>query len=378
MKVLVAIPCLYRGGTEIQTLYLVKALKFDGHEVCVVCYFESDPLVVEEYRSAGCDVMLMGLTRGLGSMAFIGRLRQMLAEERPDIVHIQYMTPGALAIVAARLAGVSRIFATVHQPYSEWHSPLWKLMLRSSAMLCNHFISVSLTAEKSWFGSGHVLMDAQRHPFPWHFTIYNAVDTGSVSELVRSPEALELKNRYGAGDCFVFGYAGRLSREKGLDILFEAFAGLAGQYRNFSLLVIGEGSEKTVLESRYRESSWWDRVSFVGRMSWNETMMHIAAMDVVVVPSRFEGFGLIALEAMAASKPVIASRAGGLVEIISHEENGMLFDVGDSAGLSEMMKRIFLDFSLRSSLADRAVRRASDFDTQYFERKIRNLYKVEE
>jgi len=378
MKVSVAIPCLNRGGTEMQTLYLVRALKDAGHDVGVVCYFESDPQVVGEYRSASCDVLLMGLTRGMSSLDFIRALRRVFAEDRPDVAHVQYMTPGALAIVAAKLAAVPRIFATVHQPYSSWHSPAWKLLLRCSALLCTHFISVSLNAEKSWFGSGYVVTGCERRRLPSHFTIHNAVDTESVARLVRSPAALELKKRYGGRDRFVFGYAGRLSPEKGPDILVEAFSLLAEKHRNIFLLVLGEGPEKAALSSRFGDAGWWDRVTFAGRMSWEETMTHLAVMDVVIVPSRYEGFGLTAVEAMAASKPVIAARAGGLTEIITHGQDGLLFEVGSAVGLSLSMEAFLLDPDLRNGISLNAPGRASDFDTKHFDLKIRNLYNVEE
>ncbi|NTV20912.1 MAG: glycosyltransferase [Chlorobium limicola] len=372
--VVIAIPCLNRGGTEMQTLCLVKALVFSDFRVTVLCYFEYDRAVVDEYRAAGGDVVLMDMVRSIGQLSFAGKLRNTIAGLKPDVVHVQYMTPGALAIVAARLAGARRVLATVHQPYSSWHNPLWKGLLRLSALLCDHFIAVSLAAESSWFGSCRDIADVPDSLLPKHFTLHNAVDVGRVQALVASEEAAGLRRRHHESDCFVFGYIGRLSHEKGADIFFDAFELLAQRYAAVCLLVVGDGPERSSLEHRYGVRQWWRRVAMAGRQDWENAMRHFAAMDAVVVPSRFEGFGLSAVEAMAASLPVVASDAGGLGEIIANGQNGLLFECGNVSGLLACMERLLLEPETRRRLACDAGRRASDFDIELFNRKIRKLY----
>lgn len=372
--VVIAIPCLNRGGTEMQTLCLVKALVFSGFRVTVLCYFEYDRAVVDEYRAAGGDVVLMDMVRSIGQLSFVGKLRNTIAGLKPDVVHVQYMTPGALAIVAARLAGARRVLATVHQPYSSWHSPLWKVLLRLSALLCDHFIAVSLAAESSWFGRSRDIADVPDSLLPKHFTLHNAVDVSCVQVLAASEEAARLRSGYAESGCFVFGYIGRLSHEKGADILFDAFELLAQRYAAVCLLVVGDGPERASLEHRYGVRQWWRRVTMAGRQDWENAMRHFAAMDAVVVPSRFEGFGLSAVEAMAASLPVVASDAGGLGEIIAHGQNGLLFECGNVSGLLACMERLLLEPQTRRRLCLDARRRASDFDIELFNRKIRKLY----
>jgi L-malate glycosyltransferase len=360
-----------------QTLYLVKALVRFGHKVRVLCYFEHEPAVVDEYRLEGADVLLMGIDRGIRQASFVGILRKELAGCAPDAVHVQYMTPGALAIVAARLAGIRTVYATVHQPYSSWHSPLWKLLLRCSSLLCTHFMVVSRIAEESWFGSSRLMTGTEAGSLPRHFTLHNAVDTAAVRDLVRSEAALALKHSYCRVNRVIFGYVGRLSHEKGADVLFDAFALLAGRHAGAFLLVVGDGPERTALESHCRNEGLHERVFFAGKLSWSEAMQHLAVMDAIVVPSRFEGFGLSAVEAMAAAKPVIASRAGGLSEIITHGHDGLLFENGNHRELSAMMEMLLLHPVKRAGFSRQAFQRASDFDVAHFNRKIRKLYKPE-
>jgi len=376
MHVLVGIPCLLRGGTEIQTLYLVRALVLFGWKVTVLCYFEYDRQVVDEYSSAGGNVILMKLDRSLGHIAFVRVLRKEIAGQKPDVMHVQYMTPGALAILAARLAGLRRVYATVHQPYSSWHSPLWKILLRLSAPLCDYFISVSLTTEMSWFGRCRNITDISGYKLPGHFTLHNAVDIARVRLLVESGEADALKDRYGLKSGFVFGFIGRLSDEKGLDVLFEAFELLVQRHQSVNLLVIGDGPEKATLLQRYGRRTWWKMVRMPGRLSWEEAMRHFSAMDVAVVPSRFEGFGLSAVEAMAASIPVIASDAGGLAEVIEDGHSGLLFERGNAVALCSEMVRLLTEPEFRKKLVLGASKRVWSFDISRFNDNILKIYKV--
>lgn len=374
MNVIISIPCLLRGGTEMQTLYLARALVGGGHDVEIACYFQYDPVLVEEFRASGCSVALMELERSSGAAAITRSLVDHFATRRPDIVHVQYMAPGAMPVLAARLAGVRRVLATVHQPYTKGHGMHAKLLLRSAALLCDHFIAVSEVAEKSWFGRSEGNASEAFDRYPRHFTLHNAVDVGTVSGFsagspVEVPPGINEIASY-----FVFGYVGRLRHEKGVDILFEAFGRVSGSHDDARLLVVGDGPDMQALEAQYGGEPWWRKIIFAGSKSWEEAMKHFALMNAVVVPSRFEGFGLTAVEAMAASRPVIASRTGGLGEIIGHEESGLFFRNGSVDELSQAMSRLLENPALRRRLAAGAKKRAGDFDTGLYNERVVSFY----
>lgn len=115
MNVLVCIPCLMTGGTEIQTLNLVKALITAEHKVTTVCYFEHSTNMVERYKQAGSNVCLLspdgkrpvGITNTV--ILLYKGLHRVLREVKPDVVHVQYMAPGAIPIIILRLLGIKRI-----------------------------------------------------------------------------------------------------------------------------------------------------------------------------------------------------------------------------------------------------------------------------
>jgi len=137
-KVVVTIPVLLVGGTEVQTLNLVRTLVDCGYRVTACCYYDHEASMVASMEDAGAKVVLMNLDRAAGLWHLLGKLRQFFCEERPDIVHVQYIAPGLIPILAARLAMVPTVFATAHQPGRTYG---WKakLLLRSAARLCTSF-----------------------------------------------------------------------------------------------------------------------------------------------------------------------------------------------------------------------------------------------
>jgi glycosyltransferase involved in cell wall biosynthesis len=137
------------------------------------------------------------------------------------------------------------------------------------------------------------------------------------------------------------GSIGRLVHEKGFDILIHALARLPG----VSALLVGDGSERGALERLAREQGVEDRVVFVG---WKDDARRwLTAMDVFVVPSRIEGFGLGIVEAMLARVPVIAAAVGGTAEVVIDEETGWLVPPEDPGRLADAIERVLGDEVLR-------------------------------
>jgi glycosyltransferase involved in cell wall biosynthesis len=374
MKVLLGIPCLLRGGTEMQSLTLVKSLLLQDHSVEIICYYEYDTFVVNEFSKEGCVVRLLKYSRSKDPFSFIKDVSRVIRSVSPDVVHVQYMTPGALAVIAARVALCKTVIATVHQPYTKAHGIKALLLLRISALLCKNFIAVSENAERSWFGTVNDITCNKKRKLPHHFTIYNAVDTGRIKKIVQKAEKSEIRNILKVNNNFVFGYVGRIRYEKGLDLLIEAFGRICEDRTGFYLIIIGEGPEKKNIEDKYSHLHWWKYVNFTGSLSWDDTIYYMSAMDIVIIPSRYEGFGLVAAEAMAASKPVIASRTGGLADVVEDEISGLLFESENVYELTDMMLRIYNDDYLRKKLSSGALKRSKDFDIIKYQKKIKELY----
>lgn len=139
---------------------------------------------------------------------------------------------------------------------------------------------------------------------------------------------------------------GALERRKGQDVLLSAVEQLGEGAAAVRLVFCGDGSERAALEAQ--AAPLGGRVIFTGFQ--DEVAPALAAADVVVVPSRHEGLGVAALEAMAAGKPVIASRVGGLAEVVVDGESGLVVPPEDPPALASALARLLADPSLRARL----------------------------
>jgi L-malate glycosyltransferase len=377
LKVVIAIPCLLYGGTEIQTLNLVKSLIFLKHEVTVMCYFEYDDNMVQRFTESGAELRLLKYRRKINFISLIVKLSYEILKITPDVIHVQYIAPGVLPIFAARLAGVRKVFATVHQPYTQKLGRKAKFLLRSASICTSRFISVSQNAEKSWFGNSHLLnLNIPLSEQTSHFTIHNAVDSVIIEEILSSYDKTKLRGDLNIGaDNLIIGTVSRLRHEKGVDILIDAFAELLNQYKKIYLLIVGDGPEMDSLVKQAGEKGIQNLVTFYGKADWKTAIRLMGIMDIVVVPSRFEGFGLTAAEAMAIGKPVIASDSFGLKEIIINEETGLLFTVEDSKMLKDKLLKLCCDRDLMNTFGLNGNDRCKSlFGMGLFTEKISTLY----
>jgi glycosyltransferase involved in cell wall biosynthesis len=138
-------------------------------------------------------------------------------------------------------------------------------------------------------------------------------------------------------------FCGRLTWQKGVDILLDAIPGILNKYRNAKFILAGDGDQRGFLENRARHLGIAHTVRFVGYKNGSELVKLFKLCDVVCVPSRNEPFGIVVLEAWSAGKPVLATETGGPKEYVDHEVNGLkIFPRVDS--IIWGVDRIFSDF----------------------------------
>jgi glycosyltransferase involved in cell wall biosynthesis len=341
-NVLVSLPVLHVGGTEIQTLNLTRVLVSAGYRVTLCCYYEYDETMVSEFHFAGVKVILMSLKRSDGILHLMQKMKKIFKTVSPDIVHVQYIAPGLIPILAAKLSGISTVFATVHQPGTPYGLKA-KLFLRIGSSLCKAFFCVSKSAEESWFGDSEILNPQNVNRKRKHFTIYNAVDVSAIAHAVGSVNLDHLRINLGLDSCPVVGIVGRLRKEKGHSILLDAMVEVVRDVPSAKLLVVGDGPDRSQLIRRAETLDIADHILWLGAKEPAETIQLYGIMDVVVVPSLFEGFGLTAAEAMAAGRPVVASEVDGLREVIHQGRTGFLIPPGNSNIMAKRLVELLSD-----------------------------------
>lgn len=341
--VLIGLPVLLVGGTEVQALSLVRALLSGGYRVTVCCYYEFDEEVAIWFREAGAEVLLLRLVRDQQrfSIGTILRLVMMLfslfRRVRPDVVHIQYLAPGLIPVLAASLARVPVIFATVHIAGSIVYGRKAKTLLRLAALFCTCFICVSRGVEEFWFGDSEIFDPANVNKSRKHFTVYNAIDTVAIANAISAVDKHKMKEMLGIAGRPVIGIVGRLAHQKGHTILINAMAEVIKAFPDVVLMIIGEGPERKKLGEKASALNINKNILWMGEQRQNKVFEFYAIMDIFAMPSLYEGFGLTAAEAMAAGCLVIGTKVAGLSEIIKNNENGVLVTPGDSGELANAL-----------------------------------------
>jgi glycosyltransferase involved in cell wall biosynthesis len=150
-------------------------------------------------------------------------------------------------------------------------------------------------------------------------------------------------------DRLVVGAVGRLSPEKGFDDLIRASAPLLTAGLDFEVWIVGDGPARPALERQIRAGGLEDRVRLLG--FWPEPVELYHALDLFALSSRREGLPNVVLEALAMEVPVIATRVGGVPEIIGHGQTGLLCPPADPTALAAALRTLMADPSLRARLA---------------------------
>ena len=170
----------------------------------------------------------------------------------------------------------------------------------------------------------------------------------------------------------IVGTVTRFHAAKGNRYLVEAFAAVAASHPNAWLVIVGEGPEELELRDQARELGVEDRVVFAGYRS--DVKAYYRAFDVSTVPSIEEGFGNVAVEAMAMGTPVVASGIGGLQEIIADGENGLLVPSADSGALAAVLTDLLGDPERLNELGRAGRTRSKDFEMASYLQRLMRVY----
>ncbi len=345
--VLLVIASLHHGGTEVQTLHTAKALLALGCSVRLLCLFEAEPPVVQWFARLGIAVDCLGLTKPHDYFGILKEVTGRIRGLKPDAVHVQYIAPGLISVLAARLAGIRRVVVTNHQLGTDC-THFEHFLFRCATRLAAVTICVSGAAARSWFAPDKRFRFLPR---PGRYAVVsNCVDAGSASE----------RPARGSSDGCMIGYVGRVRREKGVDVLIRAFASLAGTFPKVRLVIVGDGPQKSECQQLAEVLGAEDLIEWRPFAAPDRLEEIYQSFDVLAVPSRLEGFGLVAAEAMACGVPVVATRTGGLPEIVQHDESGLLCAADDPADLAACLQTLISYPALRARLAAEGRRRVRE------------------
>ena len=201
--------------------------------------------------------------------------------------------------------------------------------------------------------------------------IPNGIDP---SELVPVDDLETLRARFARPDERLVLLVGRLVYEKGFQLALEAMPGLIERLGNVRFVVAGSGTAEEELRQQASELGLGPRGTFLGWIGDDVLHSLYRIADLTVVPSIYEPFGLVALEAMASGCPCLVADTGGLREVVPHEDVGLRFRSRDPASLAHMAERLLTDEGLRDRLVAEASEHVLGFDWADVARQVSGVY----
>lgn len=362
-KVVLVIGQLHQGGAEGQLVRLALGLLGSPWVPVVACLSSVGEPYGPALRRAGVRVHLFPrrASRDPGRM---WALAAFLRAERPALVHSFLVGANAYAYGACRLAGAgplvvsSRTSMTMpRRALRHLHAWVFK---KADAVIANSAAVRDFTA--AYYG---VRAAAIR-------VIPNGV--GFDEEPVRPDEIEAFRRRAGAGrEGLLVGTLGRLSREKNFALFVSMAAEIAARIPEARFAIVGDGAERRSLEESVRTLGLDDRVHFAGARS--DVAAVLGAMDLFVLTSDTEGLPNAVMEAMAASLPVVATRAGGTAEVVAEGATGRLVPPGEIAPLVAAVEGLLRDAPLRRGMGKAGRERIErEFSARKMVEATRRLY----
>lgn len=354
-------PPVTYGGLGRHVHALADALAADGHDVVVLSQAAHDaaphateqrlrPRVVRALLPPGYpDVYTRtaGFVEGL-QPRLVAAAEPALRHWRPDVVHgHDWVVADAATALAERVR--CPLVMTVHatesglydgdlpNEFSRRRHDVERSMVRqaAAAIVCSTAMRDEVVSR---LGADHrsvVMVPNGVDPSRWRSS---------------ATERAAARQRVGSTDAPLLVLVGRLEHEKGAQDAIEALSRLSGQYGDAHLALVGDGARAGDLAAQAENAGIAARVHLLGRLGDADVAAMLGAADVALVPSRYEPFGLVALEAMAAGTPVVVSDTGGLRDIVSDGTTGLVVPPGEPAALAEAVASLLGDRARRDEM----------------------------
>ena len=367
IRVVYCIDNMQMGGTELNALRTAERLDRRRFSISVVCIRDNGPLMAR-YKDAGIPVHAFPMTSFLGPGAArqAVRLIRLFRTERTDIVHSHDAYTSVYATFCARMAGVRGVIASRRS----WHSPhLQGRILRANRVayrfahrVVGNSPSVSrLVESESGISASRIV------------TIPNFLDEESFAPLPVA-ERRRMLDALGVPEgAFVVGIVARLSPVKDHATLLRAIASLRDRIPGLHCILVGDGPERASIEALAGALGIEDIVHLAGERAQPPNLHGL--FDVSVLCSTSEAFPNSVLEAMAASRPVVATDVGGTPDAVQEGTTGLLVRPGDPSGLAEAILRLHREPALRGRLGNAAQAAArAGYSAEAVIRQVEALY----
>lgn len=320
-------------GGVLEYLYMfLKNFKDENYEnVLIVSQDYENKL--DKFRNIVNDIYVINMTREIKLKQDIKttlQVRKLLKKLKPDILYLHSSKAGAYGRIALLFNRKTKILYNAHGWYfnadmSQKKKKVIILIEKILALRANKIINIS----KSEYDSALKYKIAPERKM---CVIENGIDFTKFEGCDKYRE--ETRKKYNISDNeIVIGVVGRLSEQKDPMTTIKAFNEVYKENKNVRLMYVGSGELEDEIMKYAKENNLQHLVTITGWV--DNTERYIPAFDIAILPSKWEGFGLAIIEYMACRKPIVASKVGGILNIIKSEDNGLLVEIGNVNKLAE-------------------------------------------
>ena len=374
----------YICGVTTSVLMLKEGLEKLGHEVYVVCmdltkkqrkiYNEVDPNVI---RIKGIQIRKKGLEDFSVTFNNKKNMKRIL-KYKFDVIHIHTeFTIGMLGLKYAKKTNTPYIYTSHTMLEGYFHFISRILALTASKQLK---WTMKKIQKKYISNSEYTIVPTNKikHVLLGYGLIgnYKVIPSGIDLSLfninnININKVQELKEKCGLNDEFVFVYLGRVSKEKSIELLLDAF--IKANIPNAKFIIVGTGNMMKELTETVSKKNAGDKVIFTGLVPWEDVKYYYHMADAILNASISETQGLTYIEALASGRSLIARNDSVLDELITNEYNGLLYETEEE--LIALMKRIISDKNLKNRLEENAIKSVENYSKECYTNNVINLYK---
>ena len=332
------------SGAESHLLALLKGLRERELDVHLIILVERDKPMDEMMRAAeagGIPVTRVTIRRD-ADLSMVRRLQRVIRDLQPDIVHTHLVHANLFGYAAAKMAGVPRVVSSRHNDDRFRYRERWRRINRRLWRRLDAGIAISEAIKQ-------FTIEVEGAPADKITVVHYGMDYNWLSDTEIQVARANLCDQLGLSmDTNILGMVCRLVQQKGIPYALEATRRIQADFPNAHLVIAGDGELAAELRRLAAAIGIDDRVHWLG---WRHDAADLmAAFDVLLVPSLWEGFGLVLLEAMSRRVPVIASRVSAIPEVVVHGETGILIEPRDVDALAKAMTRLLQDRALRKHM----------------------------
>lgn len=359
-----------RGGAELQMFLLAKFLDKQKFTPILAC--SNNPALdkwCENFQKEGIKVIRLEV-RHKHDPRHYSMLKKLIKDEKIDLLHAHIWNPASCryAYLAAK-STKTPLITTEHDPFK---LNFFKDAFKKRAL--NHVSKIITVSENN----KKILTKLYPEQSKKIKVILNGIDvTWWKSQLLRFTEEDCKKIKQDVfmtqDDALIIISIAELHERKGLKYLIKAMSEVVAKYPNIKLAIVGEGPERSELENLIKKLNLENHVILLGRKS--DIPKLLKSSDIFVLPSIREAFGLVNLEAMLTPLPIIATKVGGIPEIVTDKKTGFLVETESEKALSEALIKLLSSPKTRQKMALEGQKRVIElFDAKKMAEKYEKIY----